>query len=153
MGNPITEAEGRDAIHLAVDNVEAGETPYAGQNVGFIRPGVVGASAQKLVGIVDPFLKVVIHPGQRFWLVVYPRQISSLRHVWEHPDFTPSVPLPVQETDDDEEIAKLNEQIYQLELSVQRMKLEKEQAEDLLEEARSMREPYEYYIEDECRRC
>lgn len=91
LGTIIGEGEKRDAIHLAVEPVTAADYLEPGEDVGFISPGVVNSKnrigRRKLVGIVDPFLKNVVKPGERFWLVVYPRQITSLRHVWSHPDF------------------------------------------------------------------
>lgn len=87
LGTIITEG-GRDAIHLAVEPVEAGEKLYAGQDIG-IKDGKAfhWGHCSKSLGIVDPFLKEPVNLGQKFWLIVYPRQITSLRHVWEHPDF------------------------------------------------------------------
>lgn len=85
LGTIIDPTCGRDAIHLAVENVEAGAQLWPGQHVSLA--GGVARLTGKPVGIVDPFLRGAVMPGQRFWLVVYPRQITSLRHVWEHPDF------------------------------------------------------------------
>lgn len=85
LGTIIGTGEKRDAIHLAVEPVTAMENLLPGQDVGFV-PGGVGRS-NKPVGIVDPFLSGQVKRGQRFWLVVYPRQITSLRHVWSHPAF------------------------------------------------------------------
>jgi hypothetical protein len=86
LGTIIDETAARDAIHLAVEPIEAGERLYPGQHIG-IENGKATTMASKKLGIVDPFLTAPVYPGQRFWLVVFPRQITSLRHVWEHPDF------------------------------------------------------------------
>lgn len=85
LGNIIGPGEKRDAIHLAVEPVIAAEPLLPGMHVGFIDGGV-GRSTDP-VGIVDPFIQGIIQKGQMFWLVVYPRTITSLRHVWDHPKF------------------------------------------------------------------
>lgn len=89
LGTIITDG-GRDAIHLAVEPVVAKYKLYPGQHVG-LEDGKASPYAGKLLGIVDPFLKGPVPEGSKFWLVVYPRQITSLRHVWEHPDFNAEV--------------------------------------------------------------
>jgi hypothetical protein len=86
LGSIIDDKQARDAIHLAVEPVVAAEHLMPGQDVGFVEGGV-GRSPSP-VGIVDPFLKAPVLKGERFWLVVYPRQITSLRHVWTHPAFS-----------------------------------------------------------------
>lgn len=95
LGTIIKEGEKRDAIHLGVDPAIAACQLFPGMHVGFASDGKATRSTRenpeiKPVGIVDPFLKAPVAPGQRFWLIVYPRQITSLRHVWEHPDFPES---------------------------------------------------------------
>lgn len=86
------EQGARDAIHLAVEPVIAGHQLKVGENIG-IKDGkavshkYVKNRDVKLLGVVDPFLTRSVEEGERFWLVVYPRQITSLRHVWAHPDF------------------------------------------------------------------
>lgn len=85
LGTIINATEKRDAIHLAVEPIMAAQKLWPGQDVGIIEGGA--GVCDKPLGIVDPFLKSAVQPGQYFWLVVYPRQIQSLRHVWTHPDF------------------------------------------------------------------
>jgi hypothetical protein len=92
LGTIIGEGAGRDAIHLAVEPVIASERLLAGQDVYLLPDGRAAKGKDKAVGIVDPFLKESVKPGEKFWLVVYPRQITSLRHVWSHPSFPEEAP-------------------------------------------------------------
>lgn len=83
LGTLIDENAGRDAIHVAVFPAVAGERLAPGQHVG--KDG--SPSTKPHVGIVDPFLAGLVFPGERFWVLLYPRTITGLRHVWTHPAF------------------------------------------------------------------
>lgn len=107
--SPITDAletlglihykpEKRDAIHLAVEPVKAGQDLNPAQRIGIINgfayaTGSIyfGEDGQHKVvpyhGIVDPFLTSGPLADDPFWFVMKPREVRSLRHVWEHPDF------------------------------------------------------------------
>jgi hypothetical protein len=76
------DMEGRDAVHVAVIVRVAKETLQPGQNV-----SAEGTIFGEPMGIVDPFLKQPVEPGQRFWMFLYPRSITGLAHVWSHPAF------------------------------------------------------------------
>jgi len=102
LGRVITDEDqiGRDAIHLAVEPVVAGQTLHAGMEVGRRADGTFGYSnITKTLGIVDPFIRDIIQIGEKFLLVIYPRQITTLRHVWEHPEFGPDVINPATVTE------------------------------------------------------
>lgn len=100
LGTIIDDTQKRDAIHLAVEPVIAGEKLHPAESV-FLKDGraFTTGGEGKYLGIVDPFLFKSVREGERFWLVVYPRQITSLRHVWEHPDFPASGETGVVSTD------------------------------------------------------
>lgn len=85
LGTIISENEKRDAIHLAVLPVAAMHKMHAGDHVGLVDGGA-SSRATTPIGIVDPFLQNAVQEGDMFWLVIYPRKINSLRHVWTHPD-------------------------------------------------------------------
>lgn len=87
LGTIIGPGEKRDAIHLAVEPVVAGERLAPGDHIS-VEAGVASwAEVGQGLGIVDPFLTKDIRKGERFWFVMYPRQVHSLRHVWTHPSF------------------------------------------------------------------
>lgn len=86
--------EHRDAIHLAVEPVMAGQDLQPGQQIG-IKEGlawpvgyIFGVDEEVTCqGIVDPFLPRGPKSGEFFWFIMNPRMVTSLRHVWTHPDF------------------------------------------------------------------
>jgi hypothetical protein len=87
FGTTFNADAGRDAIHLATISVTSDETVFPSQHVGLVGEKKVSAAAAKLIGIVDPFLSSPVPAGTHFWLTLYPRTITSLRHAWTHPAF------------------------------------------------------------------
>jgi len=88
LGTIIDEHQKRDAIHLAVIPAKcASEVLRPGQHVRYVDGDAIGLypGEDDGIGIVDPFLRGPVKFGERFWLVIYPRVITSLRHVWQHP--------------------------------------------------------------------
>lgn len=88
---PDDHDQHRDAVHIAVMPVVAGEELQPGEKVR-IKFGTtdVAMSAEyndDYVGLVDPFLKCQweVKVGQKFWLWLRPGTITGLRHEWTHP--------------------------------------------------------------------
>lgn len=88
LGGIHEREEKRDAIHLAVEPVEAGEKLMPGERI-TVKDGVALSvdTPGEALGIVDPFLPRAVKKGERFWFVMNPRLVHSLRHVWTHPSF------------------------------------------------------------------
>jgi hypothetical protein len=84
------DATGRDAVHVAVIVRTATGKLFPGQDV--TQDGTREGRGEP-VGIVDPFLKAPVQPGQRYWLFLYPRTITGLSHVWTHPAFDDVQPI------------------------------------------------------------
>ncbi len=79
----------RDAIHVALAPVSSDETLNPGQRVALVEGSSdkVKSSQSNVIGIVDPYLKGSVKPGQRFWLCLFCKTVTSLRHQWTHPAF------------------------------------------------------------------
>lgn len=92
IGKIITTPQERDAIHVALTPVVAGEELQPGQHVGVMlcEDGRYHAhtGAFPNIGIVDPFLIESVKESQECWLFLYPNTVTSLRHEWTHPAFS-----------------------------------------------------------------
>lgn len=94
LGQLATGNEGRDAIHVAVIPVQAGESLTPGQHVRIVDGKAMQLGPGDPLGVVDPFLRRDVIAGDWFWLCLYPQTITSLRHEWTHPAF-PAAAAPV----------------------------------------------------------
>lgn len=107
LGTIIDDKQERDAIHLAVLPAVAGERLRPGAHVAIADGKAYACTDMQTHGIVDPFLRSDVAQGERFWFVIYPRQITSLRHVWEHPAFPDVPPVPRELTPEEQDVVDL----------------------------------------------
>jgi len=77
----------RDAIHIAIMPAIAGESLVPGMRVRIEDGKAMEGSApdSPIIGIVDPFLAGFVYRNQKFWVCLIPNTITSLRHIWTHP--------------------------------------------------------------------
>lgn len=93
LADYITEPPARDAIHVAIAPVTAGEDLKPGTHVGFYNSNLKTVVSKEdnwveAIGIVDPFLKEPVKKDEHFYMFLYPGTITNLRHHWSHPAFT-----------------------------------------------------------------
>lgn len=84
LGTIPTTKNIRDAIHIAIVSIEAGETLKPGERVGVATDGCAYGRMTP-VGIVDPFLDHVITTGEMFYLLMNQGSTSKMVHHWTHP--------------------------------------------------------------------
>ena len=85
----ITE---RDAVHVAVIPVEAGEPLPPGCKVAIREGKAFLGREREEVGVVDPFLRETVLPGERFYLLMPPYSVRGLHHDWTHGAFPRTQP-------------------------------------------------------------
>lgn len=101
----------RDAIHIAVIPLIAGEHLWAGAYFK-LKYGTQDVAMQArhedapgVLGIIDPFLRGLnygeVKEGDRVWGYLTPGTVTGMRHAWQHPAFTdddvPYVPPQMNE--------------------------------------------------------
>jgi hypothetical protein len=86
---PALRDVNRDAVHIAVAPVFAGERLVPGDKVVVVDGHAFKVDryeyAGQSIGVVDPFLTTSLKVKDRFWLYLNPGSITSLRHEWTHP--------------------------------------------------------------------
>ena len=88
LGNVREGDDGfRDAVHIAVAPVFASEDLEPGDRIGFTGEAYQVGKNAPIIGIVDPFIRITVLEGEKFYMFLMPNTITSLRHDWTHPAF------------------------------------------------------------------
>lgn len=88
IGSILTSPQCRDAIHVAVYPIQAGEHLSSGDRVKLLNNKAVKSTTKlNTIGIVDPFLEESVREDDWFWLFLLPGTVRSLRHEWSHSAF------------------------------------------------------------------
>jgi hypothetical protein len=90
LGATPPENAERDAIHVAVVPMVAGQTLQPGQRVELFTRKTALATRGVGVGIVDPFRDCAVMCGETFWLLLHPNTVTGMRHHWSHSSFSDS---------------------------------------------------------------
>ena len=93
VGSIVGPDAPRDAIHVAIIAVQAGEWLSPGEKVTMLLGRAYKAKDQRALGVVDPFLSEEVDRLEWFYLFLNPGSITSLRHDWTHPAFTEGAPV------------------------------------------------------------
>ena len=86
LGELLKGEEERDAIHIAILPATAGDYIAPGERI-YVKPDGWATRTGERNAIADPFLSHQIYPGQKFYALLFPYTIESLRHEWVHKDF------------------------------------------------------------------
>ena len=68
IGKLIDKTECRDAIHIAIAPMIAGDDLKPGEHVGLVTNDKASPYIEEKIGIADSFLTKSVTEGQRFWL-------------------------------------------------------------------------------------
>lgn len=98
VGQIIDATHHRDAVHFAIAPVQAVGKLYPGMDIGLIDDSIHAGACTKPIGIVDPFLKAIVMPGEWFYMFLYPLTVTGMRHEWMHPAFADNPATPIGET-------------------------------------------------------
>lgn len=91
IGTILTGEHERDAIHVAVMQVIAGEDwLHPGQGISIVYGTVNTVQKRELCyggahGVVDPFLTPPVRKGDRFWMFLLPGSTTAIRHRYTCP--------------------------------------------------------------------
>lgn len=83
LGNIITANEERDAVHVAIAPIKAGEILQPGSPIRLVgRKAYFTSDRENSVVCVDPFLAAQVEEGKTFWLLMNPREVIAMKHIW-----------------------------------------------------------------------